>query len=287
MEIAYRIRNDERNRCREGTHAAENARALKASWPLLPNGQVLVAGGIVNISPSGGSISVTFTATAELYNPATGKWTTTSSMTTPRSGQGATLLENGQVLMAQVNAELYDPTAGRWTLTAHMPWPRPGWQRRAAFKWRRGVLRIPSPELCQPALGPIHQHPDSDLRPKLRRNFRRTPDTARQRKGSALAGGKPKYGSVTGACMLYDPSTNHWVLTGNLNPRASHTLTRLQNGQVLAAGGSAPLGRSCQRRTLHAVAHSRARHLHSRLAWPRKSRFCGANRSRARCGVSA
>src|SRR5260370_2326272 len=44
---------------------------------LVPNGQVLVAGGIVNISPSGGSITVTFTATAELYNPATGNWTTT------------------------------------------------------------------------------------------------------------------------------------------------------------------------------------------------------------------
>ncbi len=66
---------------------------------LLPNGQVLVAGGIVNISPSGGSISVTFTATAELYNPATGNWTTTSSMTTARSGQGATRLQNGQVLV--------------------------------------------------------------------------------------------------------------------------------------------------------------------------------------------
>ncbi len=68
-----------------------------------------------------------------------------------------------------------------------------------------------------------------------------------------LAGGAPKYGSVTGACMLYDPSTNHWVLTGNLSPRAGHTLTRLQNGQVLAAGGTG-LGRSSQRRTLHAVA---------------------------------
>jgi hypothetical protein len=39
--------------------------------------------------------------------------------------------------------------------------------------------------------------------------------------------------------MLYDPSTNYWTLTGSLNqPRSSHTLTRLSNGQVLAAGGA-------------------------------------------------
>ena len=53
-----------------------------------------------------------------------------------------------------------------------------------------------------------------------------------------LAGGKPKYGSVTSASMLYDPSTNYWTLTGSLiTPRSGHTLTRLLNGQVLAAGG--------------------------------------------------
>ena len=37
---------------------------------------------------------------------------------------------------------------------------------------------------------------------------------------------------------LYDPSTNTWLGTGALNQaRAAHTLTRLLNGQALAAGG--------------------------------------------------
>ncbi len=56
------------------------------SATLLPNGQVLVAGG--------------FSASAELYDPATGLWTSTGSMTTLRTGHSATLLLDGKVLVA-------------------------------------------------------------------------------------------------------------------------------------------------------------------------------------------
>ncbi len=59
---------------------------------LLPNGQVLVAGGY-NYPPD-------YLASAELYDPATGMWTATGSLATARSGHTATLLENGQVLVA-------------------------------------------------------------------------------------------------------------------------------------------------------------------------------------------
>src|SRR5438067_851777 len=76
---------------------------------LLPNGQVLVAGGFNdNIGPL---------ASAELYDPATGLWTATGSMATARFSPTATLLPNGQVLVAGggnysgvvASAELYDP----------------------------------------------------------------------------------------------------------------------------------------------------------------------------------
>ena len=62
------------------------------SATLLPGGQVLIAGGE--------KCNFNLLASAELYNPATGKFTPTGSMTTPRTGQSATLLNNGQVLIA-------------------------------------------------------------------------------------------------------------------------------------------------------------------------------------------
>src|SRR5205807_9424878 len=73
---------------------------------LLPNGQVIVAGG------ENGDVL----ASAELYDPATGLWTATGDMTSPRFSPTATLLPNGQVLLAGgidadvlASAELYDP----------------------------------------------------------------------------------------------------------------------------------------------------------------------------------
>jgi hypothetical protein len=53
-----------------------------------------------------------------------------------------------------------------------------------------------------------------------------------------LAGGSTKYPGGTSNCLLYDPSTNTWLVTGSLKQLVVHTLTRLLDGQVLAVGGS-------------------------------------------------
>jgi len=57
---------------------------------LLPNGQVLAAGGFGDL---------TNLASAELFDPATGVWTATGSMATMRLLHTATLLPNGKVLV--------------------------------------------------------------------------------------------------------------------------------------------------------------------------------------------
>ena len=91
---------------------------------LLPNGKVLVAGGIEQLAAT--------LATAELYDPATGTWSATGSMASRSRFHTATLLPNGKVLVAGriqhhsgylATAELYDPATGTWSATGS-PWPR-------------------------------------------------------------------------------------------------------------------------------------------------------------------
>lgn len=90
----------------------------------LRDGRVLVAGGETQDTDAGSAY-----ASAEIYEPATGKWSRTGSMTTSRYDATATLLTNGKVLVTGgvddyrrtlSSAELYDPTTGRFTKTGSM-----------------------------------------------------------------------------------------------------------------------------------------------------------------------
>lgn len=87
---------------------------------LLKNGRVLIAGGIRS---SGGKLQVL--AAAEIYDPATGLWTLTGSLTTRRSLLTANLLTDGRVLaaggydnsfQALDSIEEYSPVSGQWRL---------------------------------------------------------------------------------------------------------------------------------------------------------------------------
>lgn len=87
----------------------------------LGDGRVLVAGGL-------GLYSGSYLASAEIYNPQSGTWTTTpGSLGTARSEHTATLLGNGKVLVAGggngyylASAELFNPTTQTWTTAGSM-----------------------------------------------------------------------------------------------------------------------------------------------------------------------
>ncbi|HEX9539970.1 MAG TPA: hypothetical protein VGA04_17560 [Streptosporangiaceae bacterium] len=165
----------------------------QATATLLNNGQVLVAGGQ--------------TSTAELYNPATGKWTQTGSMDVSRMDGNATLLPDGDVLETSgisaggPFAELYHPATGQWSDATG------GLTTCTAVR----DCRFYSSETLLPT-------------------------------GNVLvAGGMVGLASnpaTTASAMLYNPASNAWTATGSMNGgRGQQTATLLPDGQVLVAGG--------------------------------------------------
>jgi hypothetical protein len=90
-----------------------------ASATLLGNGRVLVAGGANPFGTAGLS--------AELYDPTSGKWTPTGTMT-DYHGSAAVLLQDGRVLVAGGGdaGDVYSPATGTWTATGPRVYPLVG-----------------------------------------------------------------------------------------------------------------------------------------------------------------
>ena len=176
-----------------------------ATATLLPGGKVLVAGG------AQGRHQV---AKAELYNPATGTWSATASMSVARSGQTATLLPNGKVLVAGGgcngtghgcnastleaslrSAELYNPATGTWSATGSMA---AGRQFATATLLKSGKVLVAG-------------------------GFTRCADS---------------FCTDTRTAELYSPASGTWSATGSMHDaREQHSATLLPGGDVLVAGG--------------------------------------------------
>jgi len=85
---------------------------------LLPDGRVLIAGGVQDFGP--GTVPIPIgpgIASAEIYDPASGSFTLTGSMSTGRSGHAAALLPDGTVLVTgtDTTGELFIPTTGTFS----------------------------------------------------------------------------------------------------------------------------------------------------------------------------
>jgi len=169
-----------------------NTRALRlplSTTTSLPNGLVLVSGG------EGLSAALT---SAELYDPSTGVWTQTGSMTSARFRHSQTLLLNGLVLVAGgldavnmnsiSNSELYDPAAGTWTTTGSLNVAR---AQHTATLMPNGLVAV---------VGGFH--------------------------------------GPTPTNELYDPATATWSLSGDMiRGRAAHATVLLPSGAILVIAG--------------------------------------------------
>ena len=104
----------------------------------LPDGRVLVAGGYNGSDDS----SYSSFQSAEIFNPATGAFSPTGSMTVPRSGAVAAPLPDGRVLVAGGvlgpgyggSAEIFDPTTNTFSPTGSM------------YRLRDGAAAAPLPD---------------------------------------------------------------------------------------------------------------------------------------------
>jgi N-acetylneuraminic acid mutarotase len=218
----------------------------------LPNGMILAAGGCTALNSNGCG---TATASAEIYNPATGTWTVTGSMAVARGNLSLTLLPNGKVLAAGGStaaadalgsSELYDPATGKWTLTGKMNIPRSehtatllgnGMVLAAGGENVNGVT-FAQAELYSPALGKWVLT-GSMKAGRLEHTAVLLPN------GNLLVSGGTKQTltgqTVLASAELYNPLTGLWASTGSLkNARSSHTSTLLASGLVLDAAGSGP-----------------------------------------------
>ncbi|MBV8467136.1 MAG: hypothetical protein JO218_14440 [Burkholderiales bacterium] len=234
-----------------GAVAAEGATGLmqinrtEHTASLLPNGNVLIAGG--RTLQSGSLFQV---STAEIYDPSTGTFTPTGSMMYPRNLHVAATLFNGNILVAgghTATAELFNPATGTWTPTGNMRYPRT-WAQAIVLKDGRVLVigdesfgpAASSSELYDPATG---QFTPSGNLPQQRFGT----SAALLADGRVLLAGGGTRGTAPGktntiipdlVSLIWDPASGQWS-TGPVlaKQHMNGTATALANGTVLLAGG--------------------------------------------------
>jgi hypothetical protein len=165
---------------------------------LLADGRVLIAGGCAT------GWDGPFVASAELYDPTSGTFTTTGAMADLRVSHTATLLADGQVLItggtadgttSLASAELFDAKTGKFTATGPMTAGRT-FHEATLLTDGRVLLTAGDPA------GWVYDGPFLDT------------------------------------AEIYDPKTGTFTATGPmLDKLTSHSATLLADGRVLIAGG--------------------------------------------------
>jgi WD40 repeat protein len=208
---------------------------------------VLIAGGYAVVGNGAPTI-----ATAEIYDPGTGTFSSTGPLVTGRSGHSATLLTSGKVLIAGggnnnngflnvtlASAELYDPLAGTFSATGSMNMARSAPATLLSdgkVLVAGGVLpnigALSSAEVYDPSTG-MFAFTGSLLTERYNNNA-----TLLQNGKVLIAGGNDNAGNLLASAELYDPAAGAFLATGSLNLPRSSPATLLNNGQVLFVGGN-------------------------------------------------
>ncbi|MES2465987.1 MAG: kelch repeat-containing protein [Verrucomicrobiota bacterium] len=212
---------------------------------LLGNGKVVVAGGS---SGTGAAF-----LSAEVYDPATGRWTATANLTVARDSPKAVLLPNGKVFVtggtgtggSLGSTELYDPAAGTWTPAASMASPR---YSHSAILLADGKVLVTGGQSDNGYLAgaEIYDPVDGTWTATGSLAIARFAHTATLLPdGRVLVTGGHGTGSTLSNAEIYDPATGQWTPTGSMAAaRRYHTETLLPHGKVLVTGGQSSLASS-------------------------------------------
>ena len=200
---------------------------------LLPNGKVLVAGGVRFPEALSNYQSV------EIYDPASDSWSVTASTSTSHDRGTATVLQDGRVLIAggqDSSAEIYDPATATWSPAANMSKVR---TNHTATLLSNGKVLVtggfstpastPSAELYDPAT-------NSWTGAASMMNTRGLHTATLLPNGDVLVvGGSDNSGATA---EIYHPASDSWTSTPNLtNTHIDHTTTLLPDSSVLVCGG--------------------------------------------------
>lgn len=219
------------------------ARSVHTST-LLPNGLVLIAGGLASGS----------TRSAELYDPALRSFRRTGNMVSTRSEHTATLLPDGKVLIAGglntemlSSSEIYDPAAGTFSAGPSMATRRSG----------HIAVLLPSGKvlLAGGTTGPTSDWTflsSAELYDPVTRRFTATGSMTVPRASHTatllpngqvlITGGHVGRGAalqIYATAEIYDPAAGTFRPTGSMTHiRHKHAAALLPDGRVLINGGA-------------------------------------------------
>jgi hypothetical protein len=222
-------------------------RRASHSSTLLPDGRVLIAGGMVE--------NGVFLSSAEIYDPANGAFTSTGGMGSPRVSHTATLLASAKVLVAGgwagreseggpgvvASTELYDAGTGRFSPGPAMRTARAG---HAAVALPGGkVLIVGGADNGEGPLATVEIYDPGQNRftPAAPMRAARVAFAAALLKDGRVlvAGGAGQGRQILSSAEIYDPARNQWQQAGSMSmPRNKHAATLLSDGRVLIAGGA-------------------------------------------------
>ncbi len=237
--------------------AAMHAPRLMHSSMRLHDGRVLVVGG-TNLAP-GSPLPAVQQVQAELYDPARDRWSLVGAGLPPLSGEAATLMPGGGVLVTggstytgftTVSAELFDQSTSRWLPTT-WPMATPRYRHTATLLPDGKVLLVGGYTTTQQQTSggvtyPVNEMLTTseifDLRGNtaVRVGYSKIPrfehTATLLRSGTVLVVGSA-YASNADSQILDPKNTEQWTSTGLTMDRYLHTATMLPDGRVLIAGG--------------------------------------------------